>query len=38
MNLNINSIKYTLTFKGATFISDDVVQFYLYYTALLNKA
>ena len=33
-----SSIKYTPTFKGGAFISDVVVQFYLYYTALLNKA
>ena len=33
-----SSIKYTPTFKGGSFISDAVVQCYLYYAALLNKA
>ena len=33
-----SSIKQTPTFKGGTFISDAMVQCYLYYTALLNKA
>ena len=36
--LRTSSVKYTPTFKGGTLISDAVVQFYLYYTALLNKA
>ena len=33
-----SNIKYTPTFKGGTFISDAVVQFFLHYKALLNKA
>ena len=33
-----SSIKYTPNFKGGAFISDAVVQFYLYCTVLLNKA
>ena len=33
-----SSIKYSPTFKGGTFISDAVMEYYLYYTALRNKA